>query len=142
MKRRFHQAPHYRTSKRGKKFKAGRGSKKVKVKRFRRPTRSTMSKYKSLSYNQIKKRYPIHPLRDDDGDGVINKDDCRPFDRKKHSVLGEELDISLHDNFGQYGTSDSINEQVNNLKRSFTMPPPTNPKMFGDESVESEEKYL
>ena len=34
-RRKFKQAQHYRTSKRGKKFKAGRGSKKVKVRRSR-----------------------------------------------------------------------------------------------------------
>ena len=93
MKRRFHQVPHYRTSKRGKRFKAGRGSKKVKVKMFRRPTRSTMSAYKGLSYNQIKKVYPINPLRDDDGDKKRNWEDCRPFDRKKQDMdiyLGED----------------------------------------------------
>jgi hypothetical protein len=91
-RRKFKQAPHYRTSKKGKKFKAGRGSKKTKVKRFRRPSRNIMSKYKSKSYNQIKKVYPIHPLRDDDGDKKRNWEDCRPFDKKKQHVTEDELD--------------------------------------------------
>ena len=97
MKKRFHQTPHYRTSKRGKKFEAGRGSKKVKVKRFRRPTRKTMLIYKDLSYNQIKKRYPIHPLRDDDGDKKRNWEDCRPFNRKKQDEEDDKEQLSRYE---------------------------------------------
>ena len=37
-----------------------------------------------LNWKEAKKRFPkLKPYRDSDGDGVINKKDCKPFNKKK-----------------------------------------------------------
>ena len=42
------------------------------------------NKLKSLNWKQAKKRFPkMNPYGDRDHDGVINKFDCRPFDRTR-----------------------------------------------------------
>lgn len=41
---------------------------------------------KKLSYKQARKKYSLKPFGDADRDGTYNKNDCRPFDPKKHGV--------------------------------------------------------
>ena len=67
---------HYRTSKRGKRF-------------IVNP--NVMKRHKNKSYHQLRRKFKIHPLRDDDKDGVPNYRDCRPFDKKKQDLTLEEL---------------------------------------------------
>lgn len=43
---------------------------------------------KDLNWNQAKKRYPkLSPCGDADKDKVINRKDCKPFDKKRHTTL-------------------------------------------------------
>jgi len=54
-----------------------------------------MNKHKHLSWPQIKKSYPmVNPLADDDGDGVLNKDDCRPWDKKRQDLTDDEVRLA------------------------------------------------
>jgi hypothetical protein len=47
---------------------------------------------KDLTYPQAKKRFPfINPVADYDGDSVINKKDCRPFDEER-----QDDDVELY----------------------------------------------
>ncbi len=48
-----------------------------------RPTHSQMDKYKNLNYKQLRKKFRISPLADDDKDKVLNYKDCRPWDKRK-----------------------------------------------------------
>lgn len=70
------QKVHKRVSKKGRVFKAG----------SRIPT-AVMRKEKGFSWKHIRKKHPgINPYMDNDGDGVKNKDDCRPFDKNKQDL--------------------------------------------------------
>lgn len=71
--------PHDRNLKSGKTIKVGRHPRKV------------MRKNKDLNYSQLKKKFNIPPEADDDGDNVINRLDCRPWDKTRQDVFGEDL---------------------------------------------------
>lgn len=47
-------------------------------------SQALMRQHKNMTYKQLRQRYRINPLRDDDCDGVKNKDDCRPWDKRRH----------------------------------------------------------
>ena len=49
----------------------------------RRPIHSQMNKFKELTYKQLKKKFDIPAYADDDKDGILNKKDCRPWDKKR-----------------------------------------------------------
>jgi len=52
---------------------------------------------KKLSYPQAKARFPkLSPYGDADGDHILNKFDCRPFDYFKHAVRPEDVDKPVH----------------------------------------------
>ena len=71
--------------------------------RFRdRPlhSQSLMSKNKNKSYKQLRRRYNIRPLADDDKDGVRNYMDCKPWDKKRQDYDPREQERHL-DNINQ-----------------------------------------
>jgi hypothetical protein len=46
-----------------------------------------MKKYRNLSWSQAKRKFPhLKAKGDADSDKVINKKDCRPFNKKKHTL--------------------------------------------------------
>ena len=51
---------------------------------------------RDLSWPQAKRRFPnLHPMKDTDGDGVINLLDCKPFDKKRQDVLQDKRRIRI-----------------------------------------------
>lgn len=51
-------------------------------------SKASMRKLKRLSWKHAKKLFPnLNPKGDADKDGVINKKDCRPFNKRKHKEL-------------------------------------------------------
>jgi len=66
---------------------------KDKLKSFWKPK---VTKKKDLTWKQAKKRYPkLNPFGDADKDGVKNKFDCRPFNRRKQG-FAHEYSFSSH----------------------------------------------
>jgi hypothetical protein len=79
-----HQQPHFRHSRKGRVFPAGRGTARG------RPTKKyQMQKDEDLDYWQLKKRHKIAPLADDDKDGVPNYRDCKPWDKKQQDAVNK-----------------------------------------------------
>ena len=60
------------------------------IKYRKRPIHSQMNKYKNLNYKQLRKKFNIHPLRDDDDDKVPNYKDCRPWDNQRQDEEKKE----------------------------------------------------
>jgi hypothetical protein len=83
-----HKRPHVhtRTSKRGKKFTVNPD-----IMKGKKPSNSLMTRYKHLPYKKLKKQFLINPHADDDNDGVINKKDCRPWDKTKQHIPTQEI---------------------------------------------------
>lgn len=54
-----------------------------------------MNKYKNLNYRQLRKKFRINPLADDDRDKVLNYKDCRPWDKRKQDYDPEEQERHL-----------------------------------------------
>jgi predicted RNase H-like nuclease (RuvC/YqgF family) len=81
-----HKRPHVhtRTSKRGKKFTVNPD-----IMKGKKPSNSLMTRYKHLPYKKLKKQFLINPHADDDNDGVINKKDCRPWDKTKQHLFSD-----------------------------------------------------
>jgi len=51
-------------------------------------TKLKKTKLKEMNYKQLKKAgITLHPYVDNDGDGVKNKEDCRPLNPNKHVIL-------------------------------------------------------
>lgn len=50
-------------------------------------SQSLMNKNKNLTYVQLRQKFGIHPYADDDGDGKLNKKDCKPWDKKRHGFF-------------------------------------------------------
>jgi hypothetical protein len=53
-----------------------------------------------MTYKQLRKRYKIHPLADDDKDKVRNYKDCRPWDKSKHGIWFGEPEEP--ESYGEY----------------------------------------
>lgn len=82
-------------------------NRKIKVGKGRTRKRNVLvnphiKKITKKQYNRIRK---LNPNKDYDRDGVKNKDDCYPFDEKRHGPLGtlkEELDAYSMYRYGKY----------------------------------------
>ena len=63
-------------------------TKKGKIAYRKRPihSKTTMKKNKNKPYSQLKREFALSAYGDDDNDGVVNKKDCRPWDKKRHMV--------------------------------------------------------
>jgi hypothetical protein len=52
-------------------------------------TNKVMKPDRDKTYRYLRKKYGILPTGDDDKDGVINKKDCRPWDKSRQGIFGE-----------------------------------------------------
>ena len=84
--------------------------------RYRRRPKHIISKHKNKTYSQLRKRYKIHPLADDDGDGVRNYKDCRPWDRRRQDLTDEEKEDSQEKLTILLEASDNYREVISGIK--------------------------
>jgi len=86
-----------------------------------------LKKNKNLKYKELRKRFKIHPLGDDDRDGVRNYKDCRPWDKMRQDedngegqleVLSELQDIERELN-NLLTDAHSLNRKIEEAKDNF-----------------------
>lgn len=70
--------------------------------------RRPMHGHKDLNYDQLRKRYGIHPLADDDKDGKRNYEDCRPWDKRRQDIFLGDSDNPKQRAYFDYTQPDDI----------------------------------